>query len=251
MQPGQPHTYEEVRDAVVDILLRKERTKNAPDQFEALKQGVVEVLARRDGYASHPSQSPRHHKDHELVRDVFWDLFRQGAITLGMNDSNQNWPFFRLSHFGARTLGSQSPWRFHDTSAYLALVRREVPDVSDQAIIYLDEAVGAFYAECLLASSVMLGVAAEAEFLRLLNVAAARPTVGRQFKAAHKEKFVLQKIAKFLPALALIAPQLDRQATEDHDINFAPIQSVLRIARNDAGHPATAAPGRENVYVNL
>ncbi|MBO6707539.1 MAG: hypothetical protein JJ912_15715, partial [Roseitalea sp.] len=181
----------------------------------------------------------------------FWDLFRQGAITLGMNNSNPNWPFFRLSHLGERTLASQSPWRFHDTSSYLTLVRREVPDLSDQAAVYLDEAVQAFYAQCLLASCVMLGVAAEAEFLRLLDVAVSRPNVGRSFQSAANEKFIRQKITRFLPALTAIAPQLDRQATEDLDTNFAPIQSVLRIARNEAGHPSSASPQRENVYVNL
>jgi hypothetical protein len=38
---------------------------------------------------------------------------------------------------------------------------------------------------------------------------------------------------------------------EDLETNFQPIQSVLRIARNEAGHPSTANPQRENVYVNL
>jgi hypothetical protein len=126
----------------------------------------------------------------------------------------------------------------------------EVPDISRQAITYLDEAVGAFYAECLLASSVMLGVAAESEFLRLLDVAVSRPTVGSNFQPAANEKFIRQKIARFLPALSLVSYHLDRRETEDLDTNFAPIQSVLRIARNDAGHPSSA-PQRENVYVNL
>ena len=251
MPPPQPHTYEEIREVVVDILLGRERTQYDVSQFEHLKLGVNEVFARRAGQLVHATHLPRNPQDEELVRDVFWDLFRQGAITLGYNNSNPNWPFFRLSHFGAQTLASQSPWRFHDTSSYLALVRREVPDLSDQAAIYLDEAVQAFYAQCLLASCVMLGVAAEAEFLRLLDVAVSRPNVGKNFQPAANEKFIRQKITKFLPALTAIAPQLDRQATEDLDTNFAPIQSVLRIARNEAGHPSSASPQRENVYVNL
>ena len=245
------HTYEEIRDVVVDILLGRESAHYAAQQFNSLVLGVNEVFARRSGYTEHPSQIPSNPQDEELVRDVFWDLFRQGAITLGLNNSNPEWPFFRLSHFGSQTLASQSPWRFHDTSSYLTLVRREVPDISEQAVTYLDEAVGAFYAECLLASSVMLGVAAEAEFLRLLDVAVSRPTVGNTFQTAANQKFIRRKITKFLPALTSISSHLDRLATEDLDTNFAPIQSVLRIARNEAGHPSSAAPQRENVYVNL
>ncbi len=91
-----------------------------------------------------------------------------------MNDNHEQWPYFRLSHFGAEALGTQSPYRFHDTNSFLRLVRAEVPDISTEAVTYLGEAVSAFYAGCLLASCVMLGVAAEAEFLRLAGVAAKR-----------------------------------------------------------------------------
>lgn len=250
MLPAQSHTYEEIRDVVVDILLGHEQTRYGASQFEELKRSVREVLGRRAGKMGQADLA-RNPEDEELVRDVFWDLFRQGAITLGLDNINQNWPFFRLSYFGERTLRSLSPWRFHDTSSYLAMARREAPDLSDQAIQYLDEAVQAFYAQCLLASSVMLGVAAEVEFLRLLNVAVTRPIVGNRFVAANNEKFVRQKIVKFIPALMAIAPKLDKRATEDVETNFLPIQSVLRIARNEAGHPTSAAPGREIVYVNL
>jgi hypothetical protein len=246
------HSYEEIRDVVVDILLGNERTFYPADQFGSLVTGVKEVFARRAGNREHVDRIPGIPQDQELVRDVFWDLFRQGAITLGLNNANPNWPFFRLSHIARQTLANQSPWRFHDTASYLAMVRREIPDVSAEAVTYLDEAISAFYADCLLASSVMLGVAAEAEFIRLLDVAVQRPNVGRIFTAAANEKFIRQKITRFLPALTSIAPRLARQATEDLDTNFAPIQSVLRIARNDAGHPSAAAPpNRENVYVNL
>jgi hypothetical protein len=251
MPPTAAHSYEEIRNVVVDILLGREGVQYEPSQFESLKSGVNEVFARRTRQNASCSFLSSNPQDEELVRDVFWDLFRQGAITLGLNNSNPNWPFFRLSHKGRRTLASGSPWRFHDTSSYLEMVRQEIPDISEQAITYLEEAVAAFYAECLLAASVMLGVAAEAEFLRLLEVAIARPQIGTRFRSAAAAKFIRQKIEKFLPALSAVAPNLDRQATEDVDTNFAQIQSVLRIARNEAGHPSSAAPQRESVYVTL
>jgi len=132
-------------------------------------------------------RQPRGHGDAELVRDVFWDLFRQGFITLGLNDSNPNWPWFRLSHFGERALKTQSPYRFHDTGSFIGLVRTEVPDISPEAVVYPEEAVAALYAGCLLACCVMLGVAAEAEFLRLLDVAAKNATYRPKFAHAKAE----------------------------------------------------------------
>ena len=240
------HSYEEVRDVVVDILLRRENVRYTPDQWQALVDGVQEVFARRAS-ADHRL----HPDDEELVRDVFWDLFRQGFITLGVNNSNPTWPFFRLSHFGKTALQSQAPYRFHDTSSYLALVKREVPDISSAAMAYLDEAVSALYAGCLLASCVMLGVAAEAEFLRFIEVATASPQHGRHFSAVQRERVIRGKIDKVQAGLEQIKSSLPRDAIDDLGANFLAIQSVLRIARNEAGHPSAANPQREQVYVFL
>jgi hypothetical protein len=185
---------------------------------------------------------------------VFWDLFRQGFITLGMDSShNAGWPWFRLSRFGAKALQSQSPFRFHDTTSYLAIVRKEVPDVSDDAVTYLEEAVAALYADCLLASCVMLGVAAEAEFLRLIDIATASAMHGTRFAQISEESFVRSKITKFHAALKPLIPTLlPKRDFEELDTNLTLIQSVLRIARNDAGHPtAGPLPEREQVYVYL
>jgi len=247
------HTYEEIREVVVGIILGRSTVTFGPSQWAHLKSGVAEAFARgeaRPGQQVHHSQQRLSVPDAELVRDVFWDLFRQGFITLGMDDNNEQWPFFRLSHFGAAALTSQSPYRFHDASSFVSLVRAEVPDISPEAVVYLEEAVAAFYAGCLLASCVMLGVAAEAEFLRLAEIAALHATHGSKFSSMRKLIGVRQKIAKFQECLKLV-PDLPYEATEDLETNFLAIQSVLRIARNDAGHPTGAKPQRENVYVYL
>lgn len=196
-----PHSYEEIRNVVIEILIGKEKVGYEPSQFSALVSGVAEVFSRRDGttegsvYGSIGARPNPH--DSELVRDVFWDLFRQGYITLGLDNANANWPFFRLSHFGSRTLGSLSPNRFHDTASFIAIIRKEVPDISNDAVVYLEEAVAAFYADCLLSACVMLGVAAETEFLRLLNVAGAGSQHATIFAAAAKDGFVRTRITNF------------------------------------------------------
>lgn len=165
MWNAKQHTYEEIREIVVEVLLNR-----TPNQWEMLLTEVANEFERRTGQR-HSSDNPSilHPNDSELVRDVFWDLFRQGFITLGWNSFNPTWPWFRLSHFGQQHLKSSSPYRFHDTTSFLTIVRKEVPDISPEAAAYLEEAVAAFYAGCLLASCVMLGVAAEAEFLNSLT----------------------------------------------------------------------------------
>jgi hypothetical protein len=246
------HSYEEIREVVIAILLGDENTRFPPEQWSNLTSGVAEVISRRQGTTDVGGvQFPTlHPHDSELIRDVFWDLFRQGFITLGLNDSNAEWPFFRLSHFGQTALKNQNPYRFHDTNTYIALAKNAGGDLSQSTIVYLEEAVAAFYADCLLSCCVMIGCAAEAEFIQLTEVAAAGK-YGERFQAAQKPQFIRQKIEKFHNALRPLLGQMPKDCIEDLETNFAMIQSVLRIARNDAGHPTGATPKREQVYVFL
>ncbi len=76
---------------------------------------------------------------------------------------------------------------------------------------------------------------------------------GQRFSSVAKQKLVRQKIAKFQDCLLRppLIPPLPYEVTEDLDTNCLAVQSLLRIARNDAGHPTGAAPQREQVYVYL
>jgi hypothetical protein len=210
------HGYEEIREVVFEILLGQAGLSTPVSQFGDLLAATATVFHTKEpstyaaAHAGYSTQVRRlHPSDEKLVRDVFWDLFRQGLVTLGMNSSNPNWPFFRLSHFGSASIQSRLPFRFHDQSSYLALVRREIPDITDQALVYLQEAVAAFYAECLLSACVMLGVAAEAEFLRLIDVAcSSRSKFPNVFTTAVKATFIGTKVKKFRSSLLPIVGTL-------------------------------------------
>lgn len=252
------HSYEEIREAVIDVMLAS--PSNGVSQFETLLEhvgrsfgGEHNAPALPTGMAYPGAGNQLHPNDANFVLEVVWDLFRQGVITLGLNTANPGWPFLRLSRFGKQIVQSQQPYRFHDSTSFLTLVQSEIPDILPEAITYLDEAVAAFYAGCLLASCVMLGVAAEAEFLRLVDVAVKSTTHGSAFQVVTKEKFVRSKIKKFQMVLKPLLPTLTpKNHFEDLETNLSLIQSVLRVARNDAGHPTGAsAPQREQVYVFL
>ena len=253
-----PHSYEEVRDAVISVLMRRDGL-DYPVQFLSLVGAVGMHF-----HAMHPGGSGGgivvyrpteevHPTDAEAVREVFWDLFRQGHITLGLNNNNPSFPFFRLSRFGRENLGTSAQNRFHDTRSYMDLVKTRVADLAEGTDLYLEEAVAAFYAGCYLSACVMLGVAAEAEFVRLTDEAANSARHPGAFAAAAKETFLRTKIVKFLRALEPIRVGLEpRKAFENLDANLTAIQAVLRVARNDAGHPTGAPiPQRDQVYVFL
>ncbi|UCI32147.1 hypothetical protein [Mesorhizobium sp. B4-1-4] len=246
------HSYEEIREAIVDIVVRP---NDPPRQWASLISELADEFARREGGApagarvSHGANS-LHPFDTELARDAFWDLFRQGMITLGLNDYNPAWPWFRVSHLGRQELAAQSPLRFYDSGTFIALVKKQVPDISDEALIYLREAAGAFYASLLLSACVMVGVAAEAEFTRLVEVAATHPDHGSRFNSAQKAEFIGSKVEKFRRAIDTIKSDLPKSVVENLEVVWT-IQTVIRTARNDAGHPVATTVTRQQVYVYL
>lgn len=251
----QTHSYEELRTVVIDVLLG-EKTSFEMGRFSNLVDGVAEVLVRRGAACQdrpHYSGGLRMDaRDVELTRDIFWDLFRQGIVILGRDENNDNWPFFRLSHHAKETLSKQSPYRFHDVNSYLKLVRNEAPDILQETEAYLEEAIDTFYVDCLLACCVMIGVAAEIEFLRMIATGVAHPVHGVLFQTIEAERFLRQKITKFQNSFPSLPKALRDGAGEDTAMHTNAIQSVLRVARNEAGHALAVRPSsREQVYVNL
>lgn len=248
------HAYEEIRSVVIDILAGRERTAYEPSQYQHMLLGLAEVLERRDGR----SRQDRHHQaqpstaDRELFREVFWDLFRQGIITLGLNDSNREFPFFMVSQFGKRILENENTYFFHDLSTYTTLIKSNVPDVNDTTLLYLQESMQSFKSGCMLAATVMLGVASEHSFLLLLESALTNSTYGNKFANAAKQRTILQKFRKFKAVLDQhVMADLPSEIKEDLDIDFAGILSVIRTFRNESGHPTGKILEREQTYVLL
>ncbi|MEW9304537.1 hypothetical protein [Labrys neptuniae] len=256
MWDAKQHSYEELRDVTIDVLLRQQPHVS---QYASLLEEVAKVINAREGSTANlgagmaytGAKSALHPNDRDKLLEIFWDLFRQGIITLGRDDNNPQWPWFRLSRFG-KSDAARQPFRFHDASSYIALVEKKVPDLPPETKMYLEEAVSSFYGGCFLAATIMLGVAAEAEFLRMLDVATNNPQFGSSFAATEKAKFIRGKIEAFSKAFEHHRKNFSKEVTEDLDTNLNAVQSIIRIARNEAGHPSgVAPPSREQVYVNL
>jgi hypothetical protein len=246
-----PANYEELRDATVACLLG-ETGRPAPHQWVSLKQEVGIEMARRRGEATNSYPPPQiDQEDAELLRDVFWDLFRQGHITMGMNDSNAQWPFFRLSHFGQHSLRHGTPYRFTDCSTYIRMVRQHAPDLDDLTQLYLEEAIGAFYAGCMLAACVMLGVATEHRTELLIASAESSPRLPNAFAGVSAERGILRRMRKFVALLQPHLKAMPPKLREGLETQLQSIQEVIRVARNETGHPTGERKDRQTVYIYL
>jgi hypothetical protein len=250
------HSFEEIRSAAIDLLAGRETASYDLIQYEHLLLAVSDVFQRRDsgiprqGHFS-TAQATLSSHDRELFLEVFWTLFREGVITLGMNDSNRQFPFFRVTEFGQRLIAHQQAYFFHDVSSYDAVIRSEVPQIDSVTLLYLKEAMQSFRTGCVLASTVMLGVATEHTFLLLIEKIEQNATHAPTFANVGQQRTILQKVNKFKHILDQEARNLPAELREDLDTHFAGILSIIRTFRNQSGHPTGKIIDREQAYVLL
>jgi len=246
------HSYEEIRDVTLDLLAGRARGAGYNlDQYQHLLLGVGSVFQSRETGQHVEGDTRPSAQDSELFLEVFWGLFREGIITLGCNDANREFPFFRVSSFGKRLLQGKDAYFFHDVASYEKIIRAEIPSIDDVTLAYLKEAMQAFRSGCILSATVMLGVAAEHSFLSLLDVIDQNATHRQTYAPVMKQRSILPKMNKFKEILDRQAGSLSPELREDLDTRFTGILSLIRTFRNDSGHPSGNIVSREQAYILL
>lgn len=190
-----------------------------------------------------------------LAHDVFWQLVCEGVLSPGSDSSNSNLPFFHVTEYGKLVLTSSEPQPY-DPTGYLAALRDRIAAPDPTVLAYLAESLETFRRSNLVASTVMLGIAAERVFLLLcdsLEGALSNPS----------EKSAFAKLVKAFP----IKPKLDWahqkiQQIQNQRLTGFPdnatimtiaIYDLIRCQRNDLGHPREVPPNvkRADAFVNL
>jgi hypothetical protein len=174
------------------------------------------------------------------VWEVLWGLMGDGLVFLdpsGQASASRwdNW-HWRLTDAGRQTarLGS---WEPRDPDGFMARLRERVPDLATEAELYFEEALRAFNARCYLASSVMLGVAAEQVFGRLAAAfVTARPAETRRLQGFLSDNTThYRRFDEFRKRLEPLRGALPDGLADS--ITLDAVADLLRVTRNAAGHP--------------
>lgn len=252
------HSYEEIRQAAIDILAGREKTGSGSTDYNKFEDSVAEVLSKRDRI-SEDNQEHRNERyftlsyfDKDSFMEIFWDLFRQGIITLGCDPSNNEFPNCRLSRYGKEIVeNGENLYFYYDVSGYEKVVREQIPDIDDITLLYLKEAMQAFKSGCLLSATVMIGVAAEHTFMKLVETIQQNQNYKDKFTNVYSEKTILRKLNKFVKVLELHQKDIPSEIKEALDTDFMGIMSVIRNFRNESGHPTGKIISREQCYILL
>jgi hypothetical protein len=187
------------------------------------------------------------------VWEALWGLVGDGLVyldTAGQGSGTDNWRW-RLSADGER-VARGGTWEPGDPDGYLDRIRREIPDLDDLVELYLTEALQSFDGRCYLATSVMLGVAAERVFLVMAGTYAASsmagaPAMARELAKPRSNYFTLW--TEFRKRIEPVRQELPNGL--DDALTLDAIADLIRLTRNEVGHPTGRKIDEDTARVHL
>lgn len=222
-------------DVVTQIVMRRlsdGEWNNLYEQWDAIKTSR---------YVQFQSPGDRNHF-YVLVNEVVWRLIAQGVVTPGINAANPELPWFRVTDYGRAVLeaGRLVP---HDPAGYL----KELSSVASarlkkRLLPTVEEALRCFTSGCHVAATMMLGIASEITFLYLystmidnLKNPAEKARVAKHAGVRTKHRWVLEKYQALSSADR-------RKLPESLDTTLSPLYDLIRMQRNEIGHPRESLP---------
>ncbi|MBI2819112.1 MAG: hypothetical protein HYX73_03960 [Acidobacteria bacterium] len=190
-----------------------------------------------------------------LAMEVCWELIFQGVLTPGLNSMNPNLPWFRRTAYGKKVIAEQK-FIPHDPTEYLKSFSEMNPNPDPTTLAYLTESLECFRLGAMVASNLLLGVAAERVFLRVctsLEPALSDPKELQQFQKLLAGIGMKAKLDWVRQKIENIQKQKPRPLPEDVDVALNGVYTFIRAQRNDLGHPKDDPPNvsREQVFMNL
>ncbi len=188
------------------------------------------------------------------IMSAMWSLIAQGLVYIDISQpAPENWNLF-LTDAGLAAARDEE-MNPDNPDNYLERLSERVPRASVTVLQYARESVFSYNNRCYLASVVMLGVASEAAFLEMAR------SFGKWLPDGGGRKFLeiiedrrTNYITKFLEFRKRVEPRkksIPDKLSDGMSLTLDSILDLLRIYRNEAGHPTGKKITREDAFINL
>ncbi len=185
------------------------------------------------------------------IVSILWQMVGLGILVPRTVIDTQN-QFFDLTGYGGEVLG-QTEATPYDPIGFKATLRQLAPNLERETLDYVDESLDSFIARHFRAAAVMLGVASENEIFSLTDLYG-RTLTGNQREAfrqaMNKCRNTKERFDRIYQRLEQIRGTLP-QDVQELEVWLQGTFQVIRLYRNDSGHPKGLDPPQETVYASL
>ena len=191
--------------------------------------------------------------DKSRVIEVLWRLVSQGILCPRTIGDETNHHFFNITELGEQIIdsGTDSPY---DPFGYMKRLKDQAPNLDRNTVTYVEEALQCFLAGHFTGASVVLGVASENEILDLIEkyvLSIPEPDQSKLRTAIEKQNPIKKRFEKFFEHLNQGKAKLPLELRGEMDTFLNGIFNIVRLYRNDTGHPTGQRANRETIYANL
>lgn len=188
------------------------------------------------------------------VIEVCWSLLGQGLAYIDFTQpAPENWRWV-LTSSGVAAAADQMA-NPDDPDRYMSRLMEKVPEASLVVQQFAQEAVAAYVARCYLASATMLGVASEAAFIETATAFADWLQPGKTQDNLRQtldgRAVYVAKFDEFRKRLEAHKGELPDDLRDGLTLTMDAVLDLLRVSRNDAGHPTGRRISREDQFVHL
>ena len=182
-----------------------------------------------------------------------WSLIGQGLAYLDYSQHNVEYWNLLPTDRGQATVSDEdiNP----DDPGYVESLCRKVPALSDTVKSYVREALSAYKAGLYRASAVMLGVASEAAILEVASVLGQRiqqDQAKRYLRIVRDpNKSYRAKLEEFWKKLKSNKDSFPVILPDGLDTTISAVCDLLRVYRNEAGHPTGKVVDRNLCFLHL
>ena len=188
------------------------------------------------------------------IMEGVWSLIGQGLAYLDYSQpAPGNWDLWITAN--GRAVVNDEGINPDDPAGYIQNLDQEVPDLSEVAKNYAHEALYAYNARLYRSSVVMLGVASEAAVLEVAGALA------QTMRAEKKRQYLEQleapnrsynaKFEDFRKKLESRKDSMPEELTTNLDLTMNSVGELLRVYRNNAGHPTGKVASRHDCFTFL
>jgi len=258
----------ELRTAFIDALRGFKETGEESPQIKTLMSEIFYVCGKRglldeDLLGNRPIDEWRRTRGFSSkfetkfwpsISSLFWAFVVDGIISIGTSSGQCDLPFFQITEYGEDILSGEK-MIILDPTGVISNLKKSREKIDPVVEEYLAEALSCFEKNCLKATFVMIGCAAEKAILNLIDAFKehfSKNQSKENFERKIERKRISLKYDEFSSRFNNINKEIEQKTgRDDWKIQIDSMFNLIRYYRNKSGHPIGIKFEKERVLSAL